>query len=100
MFDLNGYAFRSPPSDAPAVLGVRPEHIEITGSDHPSAVTARVEMVEPMGADALIWCRLADGTAFSFRSDADVKARSGDLLALRFPPEAFSLFDDQGGQRL
>ena len=99
-FDLNGYAFRSPPSDAPAVLGIRPEHIEIVGADHPSAVTARVEMVEPMGADALIWCRLADGTAFSFRADADAKARSGDVLGLRFPAEAFSLFDDQSGQRL
>jgi len=99
-FDLNGYAFRSLLSDAPAVLGIRPEHIEITGSDHPSAVTARVELVEPMGADALIWCRLTDGTAFSFRSDADIQARAGDTLALRFPAEAFSLFDDQSGQRL
>jgi multiple sugar transport system ATP-binding protein len=99
-FDLNGYAFRTPPTDAPVILGIRPEHIEVIGSDHPSAVRARVEMVEPMGADALIWCRLADGTAFSFRSDADAQARAGDTLALRFPAEAFSLFDDQNGQRL
>ena len=99
-FDLNGYAFRSPLSHAPAVLGIRPEHIEITGSEHPCAVRARVEMVEPMGADALVWCRLTDGTAFSFRAEADAKAGAGDVLALRFPAEAFSLFDDQSGQRL
>ncbi|TYO65682.1 ATP-binding cassette domain-containing protein [Bradyrhizobium hipponense] len=99
-FSLNGYVFRGPPTDAPAVLGIRPEHVEVTASDDPFAVPARVEMVEPMGADSLIWCRLADGTAFSLRHDADAPLRAGDTLALRFPPETLSLFDDKSGQRL
>jgi multiple sugar transport system ATP-binding protein len=99
-FSLNGYSFRKPSDDAPAVLGIRPEHVEVTVSDDPSAVPARVEIVEPMGADSLIWCRLADGTAFSLRHDADAQARDGDMLAVRFPSEALSLFDDKTGQRL
>jgi multiple sugar transport system ATP-binding protein len=97
---LNGYAFRGLPTDAPAVLGIRPEHIELTASDDPSAVSARVEMVEPMGADSLIWCRLADGTAFSLRHDADAQAQGGDTLPVRFPAETLSLFDAKSGQRL
>src|SRR5215475_2730453 len=86
-FSLKAYDFRTPPSDAPAVLGIRPEHVEVTGSDDASAVPARVEMVEPMGADSLIWCRLADGTAFSLRHDADAQAQGGDTLPVRFPAE-------------
>jgi len=97
---LNGYVFRSQPTDAPAVLGIRPEHIEVTSSDDPSSVSARVEMIEPMGADTLIWCRLADGTAFSFRDDADAQIRVGDTLTVRFPADALSLFDETSGQRL
>jgi multiple sugar transport system ATP-binding protein len=99
-FSLNGYAFRGTPADAPAVLGIRPEHVEITASNDPSAVAARVEIVEPMGADSLIWCRLADGTAFSLRHDADAELRNGDTLAVRFPPNTLSLFDETSGQRL
>jgi multiple sugar transport system ATP-binding protein len=99
-FSLKAYAFRTPPTDAPAVLGIRPEHVEVAASDDPSAVPARVEMVEPMGADSLIWCRLADGTAFSLRHDADAPIRGGDTLAVRLPPEMLSLFDAESGQRL
>jgi len=97
---LSGYIFRSQPSDAPAVLGIRPEHVELAASDDPSSVSVRIEMVEPMGADTLIWCRLADGTAFSFRHDADTQVRAGDTLAVRFPADALSLFDEASGQRL
>jgi multiple sugar transport system ATP-binding protein len=99
-FSLTGYAFRDPPTEAPAVLGIRPEHIELTASSDPAAVSARVEMVEPMGADSLIWCRLADGTAFSFRHDADAQVQGGDTLSVRFPSNTLSLFDDTSGQRL
>jgi multiple sugar transport system ATP-binding protein len=99
-FSLNGYGFRKPPTDAPAVLGIRPEHIEVTASGDPAAAPARVEMVEPMGADSLIWCRLADGTAFSVRHDADAQVRDGDTLPVRFAPEMLSLFDAGSGQRL
>jgi multiple sugar transport system ATP-binding protein len=99
-FSLNGYAFHGAATDAPAVLGIRPEHVEVTASADPSAVSARVEMVEPMGADSLIWCRLADGTAFSIRHDADAQLRDGDTLTVRFPPDTLSLFDETSGQRL
>jgi len=99
-FSLEGYAFRGAPSEAPAVLGIRPEHVEVTASDDPATVPARVEMVEPMGADSLIWCRLADGTAFSLRHDADAQSQGGDTLPVRFPAETLSLFDAKSGQRL
>ncbi|WP_426425194.1 ABC transporter ATP-binding protein [Bradyrhizobium genosp. A] len=99
-FSLTGYAFRGQPTDAPAVLGIRPEHIEWTSSNDPSSVSTRVEMIEPMGADTLIWCRLADNTAFSFRHDADAQVQVGDMLTVRFPADALSLFDETSGQRL
>ncbi|MDH6262374.1 sn-glycerol-3-phosphate ABC transporter ATP-binding protein UgpC [Bradyrhizobium sp. BR13661] len=97
---LSGYAFRGQPTEAPAVLGIRPEHVELTESSDPSAASARIEMIEPMGADTLIWCRLADGTAFSLRHDADAQVRVGDTLSVRFLADALSLFDETSGQRL
>ena len=39
-------------------LGVRPEHLE--AGETPGAVPLQVEMVEPMGSETLVWCRLAD----------------------------------------
>src|SRR5215468_6838637 len=43
-FGLNGYVFSSQPTDAPVVLGIRPEHIEGAASDAPSSVSARLAM--------------------------------------------------------
>ena len=98
---LAGYAFAGAPSDRPAVLGVRPEHVRAGAEAGPEAIGASVEMVEPMGADALIWARLPDGAPLSIRHAADVAIKVGDSLPVSFPADALSLFDDTpAGARL
>jgi multiple sugar transport system ATP-binding protein len=88
---LAGYAFAGGPRDSEAVLGVRPEHIRI--GEGPGAIRVRVEMVEPMGADMLIWSRLPDGAALSIRGSAEMRVAAGDELSVVLPPDALSLFD-------
>ncbi|MGL4496841.1 MAG: ABC transporter ATP-binding protein, partial [Beijerinckiaceae bacterium] len=97
---LSGYEFANPASARPAVLGIRPEHVRAGSQAGNQALMAKIEMIEPMGSDALVWCRLSDGTAISVRQPADNSHRPGDMLPLSLPPENLSLFDAQSGQRL
>ncbi|MBN9036149.1 MAG: sn-glycerol-3-phosphate ABC transporter ATP-binding protein UgpC [Rhizobiales bacterium] len=78
-------------------LGIRPEHIVIgTGAD---ALPAAVEMVEPMGAETLVWARVAD-EPFSLRVEHTVKLRPGDRIDLSFPGENVHVFRAGTGKRL
>jgi multiple sugar transport system ATP-binding protein len=97
---LSGYRFRREDIAGPAVLGIRPEHV-LTGRDAgPDAIPVAVEMVEPMGADTLVWCRLGSGIGFSIRVDGGASLKAGDTLPVSFPAGAVSLFDDDAGHRL
>jgi multiple sugar transport system ATP-binding protein len=102
---LDGYQFcqndtAEPAVLGPAVLGIRPEHI-LTGRDAgPNSFSVAVEMVEPMGADTLVWCRLGSGVGFSVRMDGGASLKVGDTLPVSFPAMAISLFDDGAGNRL
>ncbi|MCP8938552.1 sn-glycerol-3-phosphate ABC transporter ATP-binding protein UgpC [Alsobacter sp. SYSU M60028] len=97
---LQGYAFRSPAAPGPAVLGVRPEHVLAGGAAGPAAIQAPIEMIEPMGADSLVWCRMPSGASFSVRVDGEARVAPGGTLPVSFPATALSLFDDGPGERL
>lgn len=97
---LQGYAFRAPGTAGPAVLGIRPEHILAGANAGPDAIPAPIEMVEPMGADSLVWCRLASGVGFSVRVDGETQIDPGRALPVSMPATALSLFDDDRGDRL
>ena len=52
------------------MLGLRPEHMHIDAgpeSGHTDAIDAAVELVEPMGADSLVWLNVAAAAAFGPR---------------------------------
>ena len=94
---LNGYDFAGAPPDGTEVeLGIRPEHIDIqNGGVH----TAAVDIVEPMGAETVVWCSLAD-TTIGLRLDGETSVASGDDLKVSFPGDRLNLFDGQSGDRL
>ena len=98
--EISDYAFLGAPKTCSATLGIRPEHVRAGATAGPGAITATVEMVEPMGADTLVWCRLANGTPVSLRHEADARLAPGDTLPVSFPADAISLFDDATGNRL
>ena len=88
------------PQGADAVVGVRPEHLEVVTGNSPDAaggsIAAQVVVVEPTGADTLIFCKVAgaDVTAV-VRERHDF--RPGQAIRLR--PALTHVFNPASGQR-
>jgi len=95
---LNGYEFAdTPESGAPVQFGVRPEHVRIDPDN--GLHTATVDIVEPMGAETVVWCSLA-GNTFSIRLDGDAAIEAGDALKISFRDDRLNLFDTKTGNRI
>ncbi|KQO83593.1 ABC transporter ATP-binding protein [Rhizobium sp. Leaf262] len=100
-FTLDGYDASTPlTAGTPAVLGVRPEHVrvdnDITGGDIHDAV---VDIEEPMGADNLIWLKLA-GHTLSVRVGGHRRFAPGTKVKLAFDMSMASLFDATTEERI
>jgi multiple sugar transport system ATP-binding protein len=83
------------------ILGLRPEHI-VTGDNLASAAVrtkVKVELIEPMGADTLIYTTLA-GTFIHVRMDGQARVKVGDEVEIGFQPDRASLFDPETQDRL
>jgi multiple sugar transport system ATP-binding protein len=79
------------------VLGVRPEHVRIDGGQLP----ATVSVVESLGHERHVVCRLDDGTMVIVREAADASpARAGDAVGLSIPSEHLHVFDAGSGRRV
>jgi multiple sugar transport system ATP-binding protein len=80
------------------ILGIRPEHIHIaneeTLSRRPNAarVTARVEVVEPTGAETIV-IMLLDGKEITSRFAPDLAPGTGETIELAFDMDKACLFD-------
>ncbi len=85
-------------ADTAVVLGVRPEHLRV-GDDGPVPVSVRV--VESLGHERHIICRLDDGQMLIVRQpSSDVAPPEQTRLRLSAAPEHDHLFDADSGQRL
>jgi multiple sugar transport system ATP-binding protein len=97
---LDGYAFAQAPEDGrPATLGVRPEQVSFAPQPRGSALPVRVSLVDPMGADSLVWATLGTDT-ISVRVDDEEDHAIGQDLDAYFLPQQASLFDVASGNRL
>ncbi|NDV86720.1 sn-glycerol-3-phosphate ABC transporter ATP-binding protein UgpC [Aurantimonas aggregata] len=99
--DASRYDFTVPPTAGQrVVLGVRPEHVAL-GTPPPGHVPARgtVEIVEPMGADTILWTRFT-GRTFTIRAGGDQAVRVGEEIAFSFDLARASLFDATTQDRL
>ncbi len=96
---LHGYPWRNGSLPKGEIeLGVRPEHI-VVGGGGPHSHEAKVELVEPMGAETIVWCRLA-GQSVSVRLEGDSPIKAGENLSLAFPIDRVNVFDAKTGLRL
>lgn len=98
---LDAYPFTAPARDGDVVAGIRPEHV-ITGelaTRAPVQLDTIVDLVEPMGADTLVWVQLA-GQPFRVRMDGQAKVRRGDTLRIGIDPAKANLFDKASEVRL
>jgi sn-glycerol 3-phosphate transport system ATP-binding protein len=86
------------PRGGALTLGVRPEHAELVGQG--SGWPLRVEMLEMLGAERLVYGRIGDA-GFTLRLDATLPPpRPGDTVGLRVEPQHLHWFDSGTGQRV
>ena len=95
---LDGYQFSArPEAGRPVTLGIRPEHIDIDGAGNWPDFT--VDLVEPLGADSLVWCT-DGGLSLEVRTPGERAIRPGTPMALGIDAQRVSLFAADSGERL
>jgi multiple sugar transport system ATP-binding protein len=83
------------------VVGFRPEHVDI-GADG-DGISARVEVVEDIGADAYVFCSAdikGEQTRLVARTEVRDAPQQGEQVSLRPRAEEAHLFDSESGERL
>ena len=88
-----------PPSEA--VLGIRPEGVEVNGINNHGSVSGLIYATEPQGSDLFLDISFGESDApeqalFKVRTQPDVRLRAGDRVSLTFPMEKLYLFDSSG----
>jgi multiple sugar transport system ATP-binding protein len=81
----------------PITLGIRPEHIGSTAAQQrPDApqIAAKVEAVEPLGAESYVYYKVATQTLVS-RGQPDRNLRIGDQASLAVADDHLHFFDPQ-----
>jgi multiple sugar transport system ATP-binding protein len=99
---LERYTFSgNGPRPGAVTFGIRPEHIfmDKAAADQPFRADVEVDVIEPMGADTLVWSRL-DGHELRFRVDGQTAVRQGDRVGIGFDPARASIFDAETEMRL
>ena len=99
--DISGYEFSGDPKDGqPATIGIRPEQIELKEkAEDATILPIHLNLVEPMGADSLVWGHVS-GTQFAVRIDGDDHVATPATVDAFFSPSQASIFDKAGGARL
>ncbi len=77
-------------------VGIRPENIEVGGSD---ALTAKIEVIEPLGLSTQFYAKLADQQICIFAMGRTDRG-PGDTISLGINPAAVHVFHAKTGIRL
>jgi ABC-type sugar transport system ATPase subunit len=85
----------------PAVLGVRPEALEVTAPDDPAAhFRTRVRRTEALGSEVLVHVDGPEAEAWVVRAGPDVCAQPGEEVGVRVDADHAHLFDASTEARL
>jgi multiple sugar transport system ATP-binding protein len=101
-WSLEGYDFSSSPVEGMAVeFGIRPEHIVIGDAvtAQPIQASIEIDLVEPMGADTVVWSSLG-GSNFTLRVDSEAVVQQSQQLPVGFNAARASLFSVDSGLRV
>ena len=83
--------------DQEVVFGIRPENIKIEKNE--SSILCNVELVEPMGADTLVWTSI-EGTPISIRLEGSSNYNLNDEINISFDINKSSIFDSKSEERI
>jgi multiple sugar transport system ATP-binding protein len=98
LINLNNYQFENKPSDqTDIVFGIRPEDIAV--SDSKESMEFKIELIEPMGADTLIWLSF-ENIPFSVRLEGSSEYKLGDVININFDIKRSSVFNQESELRL
>ena len=98
LINLNNYQFENKPSDqTDIVFGIRPEDISV--SESKESMEFKIELIEPMGADTLIWLSF-ENIPFSVRLEGSSEHKLGDVINIKFDIKRSSIFDKKTELRL
>jgi sn-glycerol 3-phosphate transport system ATP-binding protein len=78
-------------------VGLRPEHL-VPSANGPLALA--IELVENLGADALLYGKVPGGAALVARADGGAPQKAGDTLRADVAPRHVHLFDAASGRRI
>ncbi|WP_341677054.1 ABC transporter ATP-binding protein [Niveibacterium sp. SC-1] len=92
------FAAQLPGTPRDASLGVRPEYLHLTPAGG-GRLPAKVELVESLGAETLIYVSTERGTQIIVRQNTRTKLAAGDRVGLDADLSAVLVFD-RAGQRL
>ncbi len=82
------------------ILGVRPEHLE-TCSEEESDFVLSVDIIEPLGADTLLYGRIPGSDELIIAEQpGKLLYQRGDKVPLKVDRERLHLFDVESGQRV
>lgn len=76
---------------AQLIVGIRPEHFT-TLADHSMALSAQVQVVEPLGSDTLVHFAI-DGETLTARMPPNMRPQPGETLKIGIDPTKLHLFD-------
>jgi ABC-type sugar transport system ATPase subunit len=88
------------PARGPIIAGMRPEDLQVVAEGTAGAFRARVNLTEPTGADTLLLCSIGAKQDLCVRVSRHLRAKEGDVLALRPREDSLHLFHVETGQRL
>jgi multiple sugar transport system ATP-binding protein len=86
--------------DGPAVLGIRPEHIVLRHAPGADTVTFRLDVVELVEPDMLLFATLGDLSLVVRVKAEDAEVAPGAEVHLAFPAGRLHLFNPESGARL
>ncbi len=92
---VNGAA---PAAAGDVTVGIRPEHVEPGAAGAP--LSLKVELIERLGAESLVYGRLQGGGELTARIDGEREIAAGSTLALGVTTRHLHLFDRASGKRL
>ena len=95
-----------PQANRPVMLGIRPEDMYLPGQapagrEHLATITAKISVVESLGAETILILALEGGAVgtpeFAARVGRDCRARRGDRIEILVDLAALHVFDRQSG---
>ena len=89
---------RGPLPARPATLGIRPEHVRLTGDSNGRGAT--VSLTEPLGDEMLVFLDYGGPSPLVAKVNAENKLALGDRRDFVFRGDKIAFFDTQAGDRI